>query len=69
MSAKVRRVLGARIVRLRERKGWSQEELADEAGIHQTYLSGVENGHRNLTVDSLVKIAVALERTVGELFK
>ncbi len=48
------------IRRYRLEKDWSQEELAFESGIHQTYLSGVENGNRNPTVAVLKKLADAL---------
>jgi transcriptional regulator with XRE-family HTH domain len=44
-------------------KGLSQEELAELAGIHQTYLSGVERGKRNPTVSVLQRIAERLEPT------
>lgn len=53
--------------RLRELRGWSQEELADQAGIHRTYVSGVERGVRNPTVTVLEKLAIALGATLPEL--
>lgn len=45
----------------REDRGWSQEELAFECGLHRTYISGVERGVRNPTVVVLHKIAKALK--------
>lgn len=69
MSTKTRRRLGIRITTLRERKGWTQQELADNADMHQTYLSGVENGNRNCTIDVLERVAVALGKGIGDLFK
>ena len=53
--------------RLREAQGWSQEELADRAGVHRTYVSGVERGIRNPTITVLEKLAEALERSLAEL--
>ncbi|WP_371130819.1 helix-turn-helix domain-containing protein [Phenylobacterium sp.] len=53
--------------RLREAKGWSQEELADQASIHRTYVSGVERGVRNPTVTVLEKLAIALGATLPDL--
>lgn len=50
-----------RVVRqLRKEIGLSQEELAAEAGLHRTYISLVERGQRNITVDALSQIAEAL---------
>ncbi|MBM3526866.1 MAG: helix-turn-helix transcriptional regulator [Alphaproteobacteria bacterium] len=51
---------GARVRAEREGLGISQEELADRAGLHRTYLGGVERGERNLGVLNLIKIARAL---------
>ncbi len=53
--------VGKNVQRLRKAKGWSQEELAFECGLHRTYISGVERGIRNPTVTVLEKIARALE--------
>lgn len=52
---------------LRRQKGWSQEELADRAGLHRTYVSGVERGIRNPTVTSLKCIADALDVSIGAI--
>lgn len=56
----VRKRVGGNTRRLREKQGISQEELADRAGLHRTYISGVERGVRNPTVIVLQKIADAL---------
>ncbi|MEQ1780145.1 MAG: helix-turn-helix transcriptional regulator [Hyphomonadaceae bacterium] len=56
----VRKRVGGNTRRLREKQGISQEELADRAGLHRTYISGVERGVRNPTVVVLQKIADAL---------
>jgi transcriptional regulator with XRE-family HTH domain len=63
----VRRRLGLNLQRLRRAKGWSQEEFADRAGLHRTYVSGVERGQRNPTITVVAKIAAALETSLGEL--
>lgn len=63
----VRARVGRNMKRLREVRGWSQEELADQAGIHRTYVSGVERGVRNPTVTVLEKLAVALGATLPDL--
>lgn len=53
--------VGRAIKRRREELGMSQESLAEEAGLHRTYISLVERGHRNITVDALSQIAEALD--------
>jgi transcriptional regulator with XRE-family HTH domain len=46
----------------------SQEELAFRAGVHRTYLGGIERGHRNPALKNIAAIAEALEVTLPELF-
>jgi transcriptional regulator with XRE-family HTH domain len=63
----VRERVGLNLQRLRRDKGFSQEELADRAQIHQTYLSGVERGRRNPTITVLQRIAEALDADIADL--
>ncbi len=53
---------------LRTRAGLSQEELADRAGIHVTYLSGVERGLRNPAIRNVRRLAQAMGVPTKELF-
>jgi transcriptional regulator with XRE-family HTH domain len=53
---------------IRMAKGISQEELAFRAGMHRTYLSGIERGKRNPSLKNIAAIAKALEVTQPELF-
>lgn len=63
----IRQRLAANIKAARKAKAWSQEELADRAGLHRTYISGVERCVRNPTITVVERIAVALDMKVGEL--
>ncbi|MCH9034289.1 MAG: helix-turn-helix transcriptional regulator [Planctomycetes bacterium] len=61
----IRKQVGGNVRRYRLERDWSQEQLAFEAGIHQTYLSGVENGTRNPTITVLKKLADTLRVPPG----
>lgn len=63
----VRQRVGLNLQELRRRKGFSQEELAHRAEVHQTYLSGVERGRRNASVMVLARIAAALGADLEDL--
>ena len=49
--------------------GISQEELADRAGLHRTYVSSIERAQRNVALENIFRIADALGTTPGELLK
>ena len=53
-------IVGRNIRRLRLQRGLSQEDLAAEIGVHRTYMGGVERGERNLTLQSLERLAARL---------
>ncbi len=59
---------GAHVRSLRLGLGLSQEEVAHRAGLHVTYLSGIERGKRNPSLKNLRRLAGALGVGVGELF-
>ena len=56
----VRQRLAANIKLLRKERGWSQEALADAAGLDRTYVSGIERVVRNPTVTVVERIGSAL---------
>jgi len=51
----------------RNKLGLSQEEVADRCGLHRTYIGSVERAERNVTIESLDKIAKALKVSVRDL--
>lgn len=62
-------IFGANVRRLREAKGWSQDNLSEVSGLHRTYISGIERGVRNPTIKIVNEIAKALDVEIGELFQ
>lgn len=63
----IRKLVGRNLRRLRLARGISQEELAFQAGIDRTYMSGLERGVRNPTVLVLDRLAQALNVTIGDI--
>lgn len=59
---------GELVRRLRAEKGYSQEELSFRVGLHQTYVSSVERGERNVTIQTADRIAKALGTTLASIF-
>lgn len=65
----IRQRLGRNVRALRDAKGWSQEDYADRAGIHRTYVSDIERGRRNPTITVVEKLAAPLGVPAGELLR
>ncbi len=63
------KIIGKNIVRLRKAQKLTQEDLCGLAEIDRSYLSEIENGKMNVTVKSLVTIAVALNARLEDLIK
>ncbi len=61
-------LIGRRIKELRKKKGLSQEKLSEKAEITPNYLSRVERGTENPTLDMFIRLADALGVEVWELF-
>jgi CheY-like chemotaxis protein len=69
VSPDLKALLGATIKAQRSALGISQEELAHRADLHRTYISDVERGARNPSLESVEKLAHALELSVPMLFQ
>ena len=60
---------GQAVRKVRLEQGISQEELADRCGLHRTYISDVELGKRNISLENIERIALSLDKTLSEIFK
>jgi transcriptional regulator with XRE-family HTH domain len=67
-KASTKSLFGMAIRALREERGYSQEELAERAGLHRNYVGGVERGERNVALENIVKLAGALSVRTRDLF-
>ena len=60
---------GQAVRKVRLEQGISQEELADRCGLPRTYISDVELGKRNISLENIERIAISLNRTLSDFFK
>jgi transcriptional regulator with XRE-family HTH domain len=65
----VRQVFGENLRRYRKALSLSQEDLAEKAGLHRTYIGSVERGERNVSIDNMERLAAAVESTIQQLLK
>ncbi|AWG70750.1 MULTISPECIES: helix-turn-helix domain-containing protein [Mycobacteriaceae] len=61
MEGQLQKIVGRNLRRYRLEHGYSQEAFADYMGVHRTYFGAVERGERNLTLQTLERIADFLE--------
>lgn len=65
---KLQVAVGKVIRRRRLALGYSQESFADDVGLHRTYMGSVERGERNISLQNIARIAVALKVSLSVLF-
>ncbi len=61
--------LGENLLRVRQARRLSQESLAERASLHRTHISLLETGRRQPRVETVVRLAGALEVSIGTLFE
>ena len=69
MRRNPKEIFGHNVRRIRTEAGLSQEELAYRAKLHRTYISSIERGQRNVSVENIFAIADALKVPPGDLLK
>ena len=65
----IQKKFGLNVKRVRENKSWSQDRLSEISTLHRTYISGIERGVRNPTIEIVEQLAIALDVPIFELFK
>jgi transcriptional regulator with XRE-family HTH domain len=63
----IQKRFGATVARLRKEQKLSQEAFADQAGLHRTYVSGIERGARNPTLTVVERVSAGLGISMGKL--
>jgi len=64
----IKKQFGARVRILRKVRGLSQEDLAELSGLHPTYISGVECGKRNVSLENIRSLARGLKVSLADFF-
>ena len=69
MKTSLAKAVASTIASVRKRTGLSQEALANRSGLDRTYISGIERGVRNITLNSLEKVINGLEIDTADFFE
>lgn len=64
-----RQIFAANLRTFRKARNLSQEDLAEIAGLHRTYIGSVERGERNITIDNMERLARALDCIIQDLLE
>jgi transcriptional regulator with XRE-family HTH domain len=65
----VRKQLGRKVRILREKRKWSQEELAHQSGLARSFAGAIERGEKDLRITTLVKLANTFKIPISRLFQ
>jgi transcriptional regulator with XRE-family HTH domain len=68
-AKRVQQGFGKAVKTFRKKAGYSQEELADQAKVHRTYMGSVERGERNISLLNMWRISKALKISLSELIR
>jgi len=64
-----KKIFSSNVRLLRQHKGFSQEKLAELTGLHRTYIGSVERGERNISIDNMERIALALGCDLADMLR
>ena len=64
----IKEIFGQKVKLMRKAKELSQEDLAEKAGLNRPYISAIEKGKRNISLEVIEKLAEALEIEIKEFF-
>lgn len=67
-TVRAKHILARNLQRMRRERQWSQHDLADRARVRQAVISALEGGSANPTLESLEKVALALDASIVDLF-
>ncbi|OPX29322.1 MAG: transcriptional regulator [Candidatus Omnitrophica bacterium 4484_171] len=67
--AEINKKVGINIRKYRTKKGWTQEQLALETGLHRAYIGQIERGEKNVGIKNLEIIAKTLNIPISKLFE
>jgi len=68
-AIQVRKMLGKRVRQIREKRGWSQEELVHRSGLARSFTGAIERGEKDIRISTLVKLAKTFNLSLRQLIK